>query len=164
MAGHKDTEAHSCENRIASRPALAPICRVSLTLMTLDLRSFIGLASLSACGAALNAFSLAAAVPRALPAGLPRCAGGEAVLAYVRSYSANFRAVEAPEPRTPGSRTLHLLAEVADLKHWPAAMARVPFTKVRAGGNTLAFVIEGLDVTIENLTPEVFTARLAALG
>lgn len=128
--------------------------------MTLDRRTFLGLGSLVACGTALNAQFLAAAVSRAFPL----CAGGEAVLAYVRSYSANFRTVDAPEPGTQGSRKLHLLAEVADLNHWPAAMARVPFTKVRAGGNTLAFGIEGLDVTIENLTPEVFRARLASLG
>ena len=128
--------------------------------MTLDRRTFLGLGSLVACGTALNAQFLAAAVPRALPL----CAGGEAVLAYVRSYSANFRTVETVEPGAGGTRKLHFLAEVADLNHWPAAMARVPFAKVRAGGNTMAFALDGLDVTIENLTPEVFSARLALLG
>ncbi|MCX6982621.1 MAG: hypothetical protein NTV08_18000 [Verrucomicrobia bacterium] len=132
--------------------------------MTLNRRSFLGLGSLVACGTALNAPFLMAAAPRAAAGALPLCAGGKAVLEYVRSYSSNFRAVDAPGSDAGGRRKLHLLAEVADVKRWPAAMARVPFTKVRAGGNTLAFAIEGLDVTIENLTPEVFGARLASLG
>jgi len=127
-------------------------------------RSFLGLGSLVACGVALNATSVHAAVPRTVHAALPLCANGEAVLAYVRSYSANFHVVHDLGSGAGQPRKLHLLAEVADLKRWPAAVARVPFAKVRAGGNTLAFVIEGLDVTIENLTPGVFRARLASLG
>lgn len=128
--------------------------------MTLDRRTFLRLGSLVACGTALNASPLVAAVSRALPLG----AEGEAVLTYVRSYSSDFRTVETAEPGAGGSRKLHLVAEVADLNHWPAAMARVPFTRVRASGNTLAFALDGLDVTIENLTPEIFSARLASLG
>jgi hypothetical protein len=57
---------------------------------------------------------------------------------------------------------------VANVEHWPAAMTRLPFARsrirIRASGNTLTFVIEGLDVTIENLTPEAFARRLARLA
>ena len=131
--------------------------------MTFDRRSFIGLGSLLACGTALNAPFLAAAVPRAAVAGaLPLCADGEAVLAYVRSFCADFRVLHAPRPGGAGG--LHFLAEVADLNHWPEAMARAPFTRIRAGGNTLAFALNGVDVKIENLTPEIFSARVASLG
>jgi len=110
---------------------------------------------------ALNATSLVAAVPRPLPP----CANGEAVLDYVRSYSANFRVVEASGPAGEGRpRKLHLLVELADVSRWPAAMARARFAHIgartRAHGNTLSFAFGGLDVTIENLTPEVFAARL----
>ena len=132
--------------------------------MTFDRRSFLGLGSLLACGTVLNAPFLMAAVPRAVSGTLPLCAEGVAVLEYVRSYSANFRAVETSEPRTHGSRKLHLVAEVADLDHWPSAMARAPVTHIRAGGNTLAFALNGVEVTIENLTPEIFAERLATLG
>ena len=131
--------------------------------MTFDRRSFIGFGSLLACGTVLNAPFLAAAVPRAAVAvALPLCADGEAVLAYVRSYSADFRVLHAPRPGGAGG--FHLLAEVADLNHWPEAMARAPFTRIRAGGNTLAFELNGVDVKIENLTPEIFSARVASLG
>ena len=136
--------------------------------MKINRRSFVSTGSLVACGMALNATSLLAAVPRTLPL----CANGEAVLAYVRSYSANFRVVEASAPggRSPegGLQKLHLLVKLADVSRWPAAMSRARFAHIgartRAHGNTLSFAFKGLDVTIENLTPEVFAARLASLG
>ncbi len=128
--------------------------------MKINRRSFIGLGSLAACGTALNVPLPAAVTPHPFPGAAPLCAGGEAVLAYVRSYTANFRIVNASQPGTDGRHRLHLVTELADVEHWPAAMAQVPFAKVRAGGNTLAFAIDGLDVTIENLPPEAFAHRL----
>jgi hypothetical protein len=131
--------------------------------MKINRRSFVSSGSLVACGMALNATSLVAAVPRALP--LPLCANAAAVLVYVRSYSANFRVVAAPAPGSEGGlRKLHLLVEMADVSRWPATMAKARFAHIgastRAQGNTLSFAFNGLDVTIENLTPAVFAARL----
>jgi hypothetical protein len=129
--------------------------------MKINRRSFVSTGSLVACGMALNATSPVAAAPRTLPL----CANGEAVLDYVRSYSANFRVVEASTPAGEGGlRKLHLLVKMPDVSRWPAAMARARFAHIgapaRAQGNTLTFAFKGLDVRIENLTPEVFAARL----
>ena len=117
--------------------------------MTFDRRSFIGLGSLFVCGTVFGT-----------PLRSASTSAGEAVLAYVRSYGGDFRIVEGAD----GRGELHLVVELRDVNHWPEAMARAPFPGMRADGNTLAFAHNSVDVTIENLTPEVFSARLASLG
>ena len=136
--------------------------------MTYNRRSFIGLGSFVACGAALNVPALfAAAVSRVLPGGLPLLAGDEAVLAFVRGYSTNFRVVGATvlgRIRTSGMRALHVIVEVKNADALQAVLTGAPFADIYADGNTLTFTLADVDVTIENLLPEVFAARLVAMG
>lgn len=134
--------------------------------MALNRRTFIELGSLAACGAALNPPGLLATVPRALAGGLPLLAGDEAVLAFVRGYSGNLRVVGASvlgRLRTSGLRALDVIVEVADMDRLQAALAGIPFPDIFTQGNTLSFALADVDVTIENLVPDDFAARLAAM-
>lgn len=123
--------------------------------------------SLIACGTALGGPSLLAAVPRVLAGGLPLINGDAAVLAFVRSYSGNFRIVGASvlgRIRTSGLRALHIIAEVNDPVRMAAVLAGAPFAGIYTEENTMTFALADVDVTIENLVPEVFAARLSKLA
>jgi hypothetical protein len=135
-------------------------------MTSLNRRSFIGLGSLAAVGVALNAPSLSGAVSRPLKGGLPMMSGDEAALSFVQTYSSNVRVVGSTvlaRIRTTGSRGLHLIAEVTDLKKMEAALPSAPFTGVYANENTLQFALPDVDVTVENLVPEAFASRMTAM-
>ena len=128
-------------------------------------RSFIEIGSLAACGTALNAPSLRAATA-ALPGGLPLFENDQAVLAFVRTYSANFRITGASvlgRIRTSGLRALHVLAETPDVARLKSALAAPPFQGIHATGTTLSFALPDVDATIENLPSAAFLARLIAM-
>ena len=132
-------------------------------------RSFLGLGSLVACGVALDAASLLAASARVLPGGGMPCAEDAVVLDYVRSYSSNFHVIVAPvrggaSVSVSGPRTLHVLAEIADVDRLRDAFARPPFARIHAQGNTLRFTLGDAEVSVENLLPELFAARMAAMA
>ena len=124
-------------------------------------RTFLGLGSLAACGVALNAPSLFKPAARVLPGGGAPVAEGAAVLDFVRGYSSNYHVIETPLHMS-GSRALHVLAEIADVSRLCDAFARMPAARIHAQGNTLRFTIADLEVSVENLVPELFAARMGA--
>ena len=135
--------------------------------MSFNRRNFLRLGSLIACGTAFGGPSLIAAVPRKLTGGLPLVDGDEAVLAFVRSYSGNFRIIGASvlgRIRTSGLRALHIIAEVNDADRMVAVLAGAPFHGIYTENNTMTFALADVDVTIENLLPDVFAARLATMA
>ncbi len=135
--------------------------------MPLNRRSFIGLSSLVLCGTALRPVSAFSSPPCVLAGGLPLWVGDESVFAFLRSYSANFRIIGASvlgRIRASRVRDLHLIVEVGDLGEMQAALAIAPFAGIYAHDNTLTFTLANADVTIENLLPEAFAARLAAMA
>lgn len=138
--------------------------------MALNRRSFIGLGSLAACGSTLLPPSLLATNPipaaRPLRGGLPLRSGDEQALGFVRRYSSQVRIVGASvlgRIRATGLRGLHVLAEVTDLSSLQAALPTAGVGEVYTEGNLVAFTCGDVDVTVENLVPEVFAARLASL-
>ena len=139
-------------------------------------RSFLGLGSLVACGVALNASSLFGPAARVLPGGGALLAEDAVVLDFVRGYSSNFHVIVAPivrgtAPISGGaslcgssSRALHVLVEIADVDRLRAAFARPPAARIHAQGNTLSFALGDAEVSVENLLPELFAARMAAMA
>ncbi len=102
-----------------------------------------------------------------LAGGLPLWEGDAAVFAFVRGYSAEFRVVGASvlgRIRSGGTRALHVIVEVQSLGEMQAALASAPFTGIYSHDNTLTFSLKNVDVTIENLLPADFAARLVAMG
>jgi hypothetical protein len=135
--------------------------------MSFNRRNFLRLGSLIACGTAIGGPSLIAAAPRVLSAGLPLVPGDETVLAFVRSYSGNFRIVGVSvlgRIRTSGLRALHIIAEVNDADRMAAVLPGAPFRGIYTENNTVTFALADVDVTIENLLPDVFAARLASMA
>ena len=135
--------------------------------MSFNRRNFLRLGSLIACGTAFGGPSLLAAAPRVITGGLPLVNGDEAVLAFVRSYSGNFRIVGASvlgRIRTSGLRALHIIAEVNAPDRIAAVLAGAPFRGIYTEQNTMTFALADVDVTIENLLPEVFAARLVTMA
>ena len=135
--------------------------------MSLTRRTFIELGSLIACGTAAGGPSLFAAAAQVLPGGLPFSVDEKNVLAFVRSYSADFRLVGASvlgRIRRGEFGELHLLADAGDRGRLFDALARVKFAGLHAQGNSLTCAFADTDVTIENLPTGEFSARLAALG
>jgi hypothetical protein len=134
--------------------------------MKINRRAFLGLGSLITCGTILHPGALFAATQIVLKNGLPLRDGDGSVFDFVKKYSSNFRVVGASvlgRIRTSGLRTLHIIAEVADLSQMQGALANAPFSEIFSHDNTLSFVTGEIDVTIENLLPDVFAARLASM-
>ena len=135
--------------------------------MPLTRRTFLGLGSLAACGAAAGGCPLFAAETQALPGGLPFSLDEKKTLAFVRSYTANFRVVGASvlgRIRKGEFGELHVLAEVDARGPFHGALAGAKFAGMHAQENSLTFPLADVDVTIENLLPDLFAARLAAMG
>lgn len=135
--------------------------------MSVSRRKFLGLGSLIACGAAAGGRAVFAAEAKVLDAALPLSLNDRNALTFACSYSDRVRLIGASVLGRLGpgaSHDLHLLAEVADRGRFLGALRGMKFGDVRAEGNTLTFAPADVDVTIENLVPDVFAARLAAMA
>jgi hypothetical protein len=135
--------------------------------MTINRRNFLRFGTLIACGTAVGGTSLLAASSAIIKGGIPMVEGDASVLAFVKGYSSNVRIIGASvlgRIRTSGLRTLHIIAEVNDLDRMASILIRAPFSGIYTEGNTFNFALSDVDVTIENLLPEVFASRLAAMG
>ena len=133
--------------------------------MSLTRRTFIGLGSLAACGTALRTRSLFAADDAGQE--LAFSLNEKNALAFVRSYSADFRVVGASvlgRIRKSEFGELHLLVDAGDRRRLFGALSTVKFAGIYAEGNSLSCAFADVDVTIENLSTGDFSARLAALG
>ncbi len=142
-----------------------PLFRRTLN-MSLTRRTFIGLGSIFAYGSALRGPSLFSAETQALAGGLPFSVDERKVLAFVRGYTANFRVVGASvlgRIRKGEFGELYLVAEVDARGLMPTALREAKFAGLHAEGNRLSFALADADVTIENLLPDLFAARLAAM-
>ncbi len=138
-----------------------------LARMIINRRNFLRFGSLIACGTAMGGTSLFAATSAMMKGGLPMVEGDASVLAFVKGYSSDIRIVGASvlgRIRTSGLRTLHILAKAGDLGRMASVLTRAPFSGIYTEGNTFSFALADVDVTIENLLPEVFAARLAAMA
>lgn len=133
--------------------------------MSLTRRTFIGLGSLAACGTALRTRSLFAADDAVQE--LAFSLNEKNALAFVRSYSADFRVIGASvlgRIRKNEFGELHLLVDAGDRRRLFGALSAVKFAGLYAEGNSLSCAFADVDVTIENLSTGDFSARLAALG
>jgi hypothetical protein len=143
------------------------------TMTSLNRRSFLRSSCFAACAGALTAGdSLAAIVAsrytRSLAGPLPLAPAEETLLAFVQRYSREVRLVGAgalAKLRGAATREAHLLVEVSDSVAFDAALAGpTPFGGAFSGGNTLCFVRDGIEFTVENLLPEAFARRLTELA
>jgi len=122
-----------------------------------------------ACGTALipPAFLSAAPAGRPLRGGLPLRDGDHQALDFVRSYSSQVRIVGASvlgRIRATGLRALHILAEVPDLDVLQNALPSGTVGEIYSVSNTISFTCGDSDVTVENLLPAEFAARLASMA
>lgn len=113
------------------------------------------------------AATLSSRYTRTLPAALPLASAEETVLAFVRQYSANVRLTGTgvlSKLRGAETRESHLLVRIDDETAFNAAFAGpLPFAIGYSEGNTFTFTLEGVEFTLENLTPEAFTLRLTEI-
>lgn len=122
-----------------------------------------------ACGTALVPQAILSAAPagRPLRGGLPLRVGDNQALDFVRGYSSQVRIIGASvlgRIRATGLRALHILAEVSDLSVLDDALPSGTVGEIFSAGNTISFTCGDTDATVENLLPEEFAARLAALA
>ena len=142
-------------------------------MTSFDRRSFLKTSCLVACAGAVEAGHAVAAVvtsrfTRVLPSPLPLSAAEEAVLALVSRYGSGVRFVGLGvllKLRRAETREAHLLVEVSDSAAFDAVLAGpTPFGGAYSEGNTLSFVHESLEFTVENLPPAAFAQRLTELA
>ncbi len=145
----------------------------STPMPALNRRAFLTSSCIAACAGALTTGdSLAALVTsrftRTLPAALPLGPAEEAVLDFVRQYSSRVRFVGLGvllKLRGAETREAHLLVEMSDSAAFDAALAGpTPFGGAYSAGNTLSFVRDDIEFTVENLLPAAFDQRLTELA
>ncbi len=127
-------------------------------------RAFIASGLLVAAGTVLQLPSAAGLAP-ALPGPDDVTSPGmQRLVDYVRQYSGRWQLLQAAKPQRSATREVHLLVELTDLNRWPEALSHMPFPNIRAQGNALRFPLEGWNVTVENLMPDLYRTRLAPLS
>jgi hypothetical protein len=129
-------------------------------------RSFLRVGSLLVCGSFLRPRGLFALGAEKSPAVLSFNAEELRLLDFVASYSSVVRIVGASvlgRMRPGSSCGLRLLVQVSDFRALAAALPNAPFKNIFSKENSISFSLLGSANVIENLAPEDFAARIAAL-
>jgi hypothetical protein len=130
-------------------------------------RSFLRVGSLLLCGSMLRPRGLFAFTAEKGPAVLSFNAEELRLLDFVASYSSVARIIGASvlgRMRPDSGCGLQVLVQVTDFVRLANALPGAPFKNIFTKGNALSFTSLGSADVIENLSPEEFAARLAALS
>lgn len=89
------------------------------------------------------------------------------MLAWLQTFASDYRLVGLTVlARLEGkaSVTANWIAQVADLDVLPQAVRNSGFAGIYSSGNKIFFVLSGLEVAVELLTPELFAQKLSELS
>jgi len=132
-----------------------------------DRRSFLRIGSLLVCGSILRPHALFGVGTGNTPGVLSFNATEMRLLDFVAGYSSVARVIGVSvlgRMHPDGNCGMHVLVEIRDFVKLAAAFWNAPFTNIFASGNRMSFSSGGRAYVIENLSPEEFAARLAALS